>query len=520
MHKAVACLSFQVLANQVGLPSESGEHTGGGRGRKPITQFSPRVPIGGYSVAMHELPKSVLLLVLVLPSLSSPSFLHSLLTSKNRLIQQLTRLFPSQLRRARSYSSSVGDQLAPPPPPGGGFVTLHQPAPDPSFTSRPSQMYNRPPWAAPTLPSQCPPCPPCAQCQYMYAGSDNGLSDTYGPPQDHYGSYGPPQDTYAEDNYSPPQESYGPPQDQSYKFPQNMHYNSFGRPSDENVYKPHSVQPASDSYGAPLGPPLTTRPCQRSQGWSGAPSGPCSKPIYDPQPYPSPPPYTTSNPVSTSYQPPFHTTTTTPAPACLEVFTSNQFSLTSARGIRPPSSCTYVIVPSEDICSLSLSIIWFNLRDSPYCAEESLSLESQKLCGNHTGDESEPIKSHYINKKYPFLFIFSVRIGLPANGNAWELIFLPSSGHNPGYRGFRIHGVQNRCREPAPSPPAPPPTSPRPPTPSPDLAECEFTCSGATLCLVSSQVCDGLLDCPQGDDEEDCDDAVVVENCQLTGMCR
>ena len=63
--------------------------------------------------------------------------------------------------------------------------------------------------------------------------------------------------------------------------------------------------------------------------------------------------------------------------------------------------CEYLIVPGESTCSLSLSITWFNLRDSPYCAEESLSLEGQKLCGNHTGEESE------LNKVVIFLSIFA-----------------------------------------------------------------------------------------------------------------
>ena len=287
----------------------------------------------------------------------SPFFLHSLLTSKGRLIEQLTRLFPtSQLRRGRSYNPSVSDQLAPPPrpaSPSGGFVTLHRPAPEPS------QMYNRPPWAAPARPNQCPPCPPCAQCHYGGVEDDHGVSDGYGPPQDQYGlpqdSYSPPQDTYGfpQDNYSPPQESYGPSLDtnyNSYGRPENIYYNSFGRPHDNpegNVFKP---QPVSDGYGAPLAPPVTAKPCHHPHNGYSVPSEPCSKPIYLPQPYPAPPPYTTSNPVYTSYQPPFFTTTTpttTSAPACLEVFTSTEFSLNSARGLRPPSSCTYLIVPGE-----------------------------------------------------------------------------------------------------------------------------------------------------------------------------
>ena len=183
-----------------------------------------------------------------------------------------------------------------------------------------------------------------------------------------------------------------------------------------------------------------------------------------------------------------------------------------------------MFLPSgENICGLSLDISWFNLRDSPFCSEESLSLEGQKLCGNHTGEQS---KTRLRTCHFQSL-LFPVRTSLPTNGRSWELIFLPSSGHNPGYRGFRINGMQTACGTTTPTPPGPP--SP-PPAPSPVEVECDFSCStsggggggdgAAALCLDSLRVCDGVQDCPGGDDEEECDYAVVVENCLFTGMCR
>ena len=258
------------------------------------------------------------------------------------------------------YNSPISDGYgAPLAPPEdiGGFVTLHRPAPGSGYNSGTGQMSRDPP--------QCPPCPPCPQCPQWGGGGDQyhgGVGDDYGPPQSNLpqDSYGPPQDTQY--NYNQPQDTNGSPYHNTYdSHGQNFRYTVVSRPREnpqENIY-----QPPSDGYGAPVAPPVTAHPCHHHHdGYNQAghhndryraQSGPCRKPLYVPQPYPTPPPHTTSRPEFTSYQPPFITTTTsTPAPTCLEVFTSTKFSLTSTRGLRPSSSCNYVIVPGTDVSSI------------------------------------------------------------------------------------------------------------------------------------------------------------------------
>ena len=253
-------------------------------------------------------------------------------------------------------SDGYGAPLAPPED-TGGFVTLHRPGPGSGYNSRPGQTSRDPP--------QCPPCPPCPQCPQWGGGGDQyhgGVGYDYGPPQSNQpqDSYGPPQDTQY--NYKQPLDTYGSPHHNTYdSHGRNFQNTVVSRPRDnpqENIY-----QPPSDGYGAPVAPPVTAHPCHHHyDGYNQvgyhndryrAPSGPCRKPLYVPQPYPTPPSHTTSRPEFTSYQPPFITTTTsTPAPTCLEVFTSTKFSLTSARGLRPSSSCTYVIVPGTHLSSI------------------------------------------------------------------------------------------------------------------------------------------------------------------------
>ena len=218
----------------------------------------------------------------------------------------------------------------------------------------------------------------------------------------------------------------------------------------------------SDQYGAPRAP-VISRPNYSDQ--YGAPRAPViSRPNYSDQYMPVSPPgcwcEPPTYPVTTSSQPPPPPVTTPPPPPspCLQLFTSLQFKLEVPEYSLPGSDCEFIVLPADDVCSLSLTFNWFYLKQSDNCTEEYLEIGGNKLCGDLTGKE--------------------VNLWLPI-GKTWEIKYQSSSTYHGDYFGFRIQAVQTLC-----------PTTPGPWVwPSTEATTIE-------------------------------DDVIIIDNCEVTGDCE
>ena len=60
-----------------------------------------------------------------------------------------------------------------------------------------------------------------------------------------------------------------------------------------------------------------------------------------------------------------------------------------ARGAWPGggAECEYIILPAPGTCSLTLSLAWFFLKQTPNCTEERLEVMGSRLCGDLSGRE-------------------------------------------------------------------------------------------------------------------------------------
>ena len=207
---------------------------------------------------------------------------------------------------------------------------------------------------------------------------------------------------------------------------------------------------ASDEYGAPVSPVISSpyypddkhgfntgpglepgqhygggRPLYTEDRYQYYPPGPpvCSC-TDNYQPYP--PHYTLVSPPTLPPLPPAPVTpgTNIRHEPCLELHTTLEFQLESPGLTVPGSQCEFIILPADNVCSLSLTFTWFFLPRSLNCTEEFLQIGGNRLCGELTDRQ--------------------VNLWLPY-GEAWELKYQAGSRYHGDYFGFRIQAVQNLC---------------------------------------------------------------------------
>ena len=217
---------------------------------------------------------------------------------------------------------------------------------------------------------------------------------------------------------SPPQQDIHRPNSESYGAPQSP---VISRPNYSDDYgSPRAPVIKSNEYGAPLSP-VISRPNYPAQSWYN--QGPLNdynshhygggRPLYTEDQYqyypplppgPPGPPACSCNENYQQYpphynvvqptlppQPPAPVTTTTSRPEpCLELYTTLEFQLESPEmSVAPGSQCEFIILPANNVCSLSLTFSWFFLPSSLNCTEEFLQIGDNRLCGQLTDRQGD-----------------------------------------------------------------------------------------------------------------------------------
>ena len=166
-------------------------------------------------------------------------------------------------------------------------------------------------------------------------------------------------------------------------------YQVISRPnySEKYGYNERPVYDYGTHYGG--GRPLYTEDHYQPQYYQAPPACSCSQDYqhFPPNnhlvsPPPLPPPVVTTTPTTTT------ATTSRPSP-CLELHTTLEFTLESPGLSVPGSQCEFIILPGENVCSLSLTFTWFFLPSSLNCTQEFLQISGNKLCGELTGRQGQ-----------------------------------------------------------------------------------------------------------------------------------
>ena len=216
---------------------------------------------------------------------------------------------------------------------------------------------------------------------------------------------------------SPPQQDIHRPNSDSYGVPQTP---VISRPAYSDDYgSPGAPVIKSYEYGAPLSP-VISRPNYEEQSWYDL--GPRvdyghhyggGRPLYTEDQYqyypplppaPPAPPACSCNENYQEYPPNYNvvsptlpplppapvTTSTTSRPEpCLELHTTLEFQLESPAVSVPGSQCEFIILPADQVCSLSLTFTWFYLPSSLNCTEEFLEISGNRLCGQQTDRQGQ-----------------------------------------------------------------------------------------------------------------------------------